>query len=200
VVPWIAPVALALLFLCLFPTWVGTYLVNDRETSYTQSGWGIGFGREFSGLGLLYLLLLLLTLLLVWANILVPLLGVHLPPQVKQFWPHRLPILVVATVILFLLLFVEMLSGFGLGKTIEKAVEKPATMSDKKEESKPPTPEERLARGLSQDPRFAQLTLYRSFWAWLAFLLQIAALVGVLLEFWLDRRGSRPLPKMELAW
>jgi hypothetical protein len=197
VVPLIAPGALALLFLCLLPTWVGTYFLEDTEP-YTQSGWGMGFGGQFSGTGLLYLLLLLPTLLIAWANLLVPVLGVHVPPQVKHLWPHRLPVLVVATAVLLLLLLFQMVTGFGL----EKAIEKPPTESVKETKA---SSEDRLAKGLSQGAkgegaRFARLSAYRTFWVWWAFLLQIVVLVGVLLEFWLDRRGSRPLPKMDIAW
>src|SRR5262249_31496287 len=199
VVPWLAPVVLALLVLTLFAPWVGTYFLDDPE-AYTQTGWGTGFGKELSGLGLVYLLVLLLTVAVAFAHVLVPRLGVRLPPQVQQVWPHRLALLLGLMVSLVVFLLFQLLTGVGL----EKAVDKPPTEIAKKDESKPAS-EDRLSKGLSQGPkaegaRFARLTLYRTIWLYLAVLLQIVALLGVLGEYWLARRGARPLPKLELAW
>jgi hypothetical protein len=199
VVVWVAPVALVLLVLTLFAPWVGTYFLDDPDP-YTQTGWGTGFGKELSGLGLVYLLVLLLTVLVAFAHVLVPRLGVRLPPQVEQIWPHRLPLLLGLTAALLVFLLFQLLTGFGL----EKAVEKSPAETAKKDESKPAS-EDRLSKGLSQGPkaegaRFARLALYRTIWLYLAVLLQVVALLAVLAEYWLARRGTRPVPKLEFAW
>jgi hypothetical protein len=38
-------------------------------------------------------------------------------------------------------------------------------------------------------------------WVWLALLAQVVALVGALLDFWLEVRGpGRPMPRVDLSW
>jgi len=44
-------------------------------------------------------------------------------------------------------------------------------------------------------------TLHTTFFAWLALFAQLVALVGALLEFWLEIRGpSRPMPRIDISW
>src|SRR5207237_3831340 len=47
----------------------------------------------------------------------------------------------------------------------------------------------------------ANALLHYTFWFDLAVLLHLIAVVGVLLEFWLERRGSgRPVPRIDIHW
>ena len=39
-----------------------------------------------------------------------------------------------------------------------------------------------------------------TFWLWLAFLVNLAAAVGITLDFWLAVRKSRPLPRIDVSW
>jgi hypothetical protein len=192
VVPWIAPVALALLFIVLCFPWVGRYSLQSTEP-VVQSGWGNGFWGEFTGLGLLHNVLYILVLPLALATVLVPLLNLQLPPQVQAVWPKRTLILGGAVLVLFLILSLEMLTGFGL----ESAAVRP-TEPAKAEAPKEGAPSTSVPRDV--EARFAKLTLYRTAAPYLALLLELAALVGVALDLWLQRRGNRALPKMELAW
>jgi hypothetical protein len=195
IVPWIAPAALGLLVVLLSFTWVGRYSPSGPETvtEITQSGWGTGFSKDFGVQGLLHHLLFLLVVLPVTlAVILVPQLGVQLPPQVKQVWPFRLYVLGGALLLLILLLSLQiLLTGFGL----EVAADKPGETATK-EGAKP-------AASTPPDPRveaLAKRTVYRTWAVYLALLLEVAALGGVGLDYWLQHRGDRPLPRLDVAW
>ena len=43
------------------------------------------------------------------------------------------------------------------------------------------------------------VVLHTTFWVWFALLLQIVALIGALLEYWLDVRGpGKPIPRIDI--
>jgi hypothetical protein len=189
-----------LIFVCLFFPWAGTYapdaLTASTPVPSTLSGWSC----IFQGLGWLYFLLLVLSIPLAFGHALVPRLGVRLPPQVQQVWPHRLLILVAAVVVMLLCLFFALPAGVA-----DKAVETAQAEAAQKEAAKAKAEgkEPRAGKEETPDPRsvrFGHLTLYYTFWLRLAVLLQVVALIGVLLDYWLARRGARPLPKVEMAW
>ena len=58
------------------------------------------------------------------------------------------------------------------------------------------TPEERIERGLRLD----RLNLSRTFWLHCAVVFHLTALASAGLELWLQRRGARPLPRLEMHW
>jgi hypothetical protein len=43
-------------------------------------------------------------------------------------------------------------------------------------------------------------TLRRTFWLDLVVVLHVVAIVGAALDYWLSRRQSRPLPKIDISW
>jgi zinc-ribbon domain len=43
-------------------------------------------------------------------------------------------------------------------------------------------------------------TLHRTFWVCLAFWVQVIALLGALLEMWLEMRKSKPVPRIDVSW
>jgi hypothetical protein len=195
VVPWIAPAALALLFIIMFFTWVGRYSLNSPEP-VVQSGWGTGFGSDFTGLGLLHNLLYLLTLLLAFAVVLVPRLNVKLPPAAERIWPHRSLILGGAVLLLVVLLGIELILGFGLESATARQAAAPTVDAEKTPSTGAPAP----SIPADVQVRFARLTLYRTAAPYVAFLLELAALAGVALEVWLERRGDRRPPAVHISW
>jgi hypothetical protein len=194
VVPWIAPVALFVVFVLLFWPWVTTF--PGPKDIYTQTGWDTAFGgegrfgSEGSWSGVFYIVFLLVALVMAFAAVLVPHLSVELPREVQKLWPWRSAI--VAGVTLAALLFLGwqlVVSRFGL----ERAVRQAAAV-----ESKPEA-------GRGQEPtnlQIAQLTLQRTLYVRLAVFFHLLAVAGIALEFWLKQRAARsqPLPRLELHW
>jgi hypothetical protein len=110
VVPWITPLALIVIFILLFNTWIDWPGKSDSG----QTGWGTGFGANMSVLGLFYVLLLVLTLLLSIASVVLPRLGLALPPVVQQLWPWRSAFVFGFVALSFVFLVLQALVGFGL--------------------------------------------------------------------------------------
>lgn len=191
IVPWIAPGALALVFVLMFFTWVGHYTLSSPD-AVTQTGWGTGFGGAFTALGLLHNLLFVLTLALALAVVLIPRLQIKLPAALDPIWPHRWLILGGTVLLLFVLLGLQMTLGFGLDSAAEKQTE-----AAKNEEAKV-TPTQPVIR--SAEVRFARQTVYRTAAAHLALLLELVAAIGVGITYWLEQRGNRPLPRFVLTW
>src|SRR5205814_1297584 len=57
VVKWIPPVALALVFVLLFFTWIivpGRQAPDSANTSLTLTGWQTGFGAHYNGFGVVF--------------------------------------------------------------------------------------------------------------------------------------------------
>lgn len=195
VLAWIAPAALGLIFLLLFFTWISTYDLSLKDW-VSQGGWGTGFGREGSGWGILYILLLFPTLAVALASAVLPLLPIKLPPQLEQLLPWRAAI-VAAMILLPTLLLLAQLTvfGFGLENVVQTTGDGPAPPKD--------APEDLTVRlQKSKEVReVARATLQRSTWLNLTLLLHAVALAGAGLDAWLQRRGpSRLPPRMDLLW
>src|SRR5207248_7739893 len=65
VVKWIPPVALALVFVLLFFTWIivpGRPAADSANPSLTLTGWQTGFGAHYNGFGVVFAVAFLLSL------------------------------------------------------------------------------------------------------------------------------------------
>lgn len=187
VVSWIAPAALTLTFFLLFFPWVGTYQTLGEDSSpTTRTGWGIGFGPDWTPEGAFYVLTVLLTLGLTAAQMLEPLIGVQLPKWAKRFWPYRTVLVSALALVAFLLLTIQLVNGFGLEQAIQRPALKEVGLG---------------AAGSKVDENLlARLTAYRTIWLRLTFVCHVIALAGLALDSYLQRRGNRPLPRIELHW
>jgi hypothetical protein len=172
VVTWIAPGALAVLFVMMFFPWVGAYKEITDAAPMTQTGWGTAFGRQWTVAGLLHVLALLLTMILAATEVAVPLAGLMLPSWAEKVWPYRSALVTAAALIAFLLLATQVLSGFGLEQAIETG----------------------------DANKLARMTLFRTNWLRLAFVCYLIALAGLALDSYLQRRGNRPIPRVDVAW
>lgn len=190
-VPWIAPAALGLLFILLFLPWVGTLVWGEKLEWYAQSGWGTGFGSDSSWLGTLRILMVVLALPLAVAAITLPIFGVKLPPQADAVWPYRMAIIagLVAGATLFLV--IEHIAGFGLEKKVEAIARNPEQFKDDELAKKLRTTEHR---------EYARAASYYSSWLKLALLCHLGALAGLGLQAWMEKRGNRPSPHLDVVW
>jgi hypothetical protein len=124
----------------------------------------------------------------------LPLLPVKLPPPVDVVLQWRTAIVAAVVLLLTLLLLVQLAFGFGLERMVQTVGAGP------KDREPPADFEGRLKQ--SEDARLvARATLRRTFWLDLVVLLHLAALAGIGLDAWLQRRGpDRPPPRLEVMW
>ncbi|HLJ96664.1 MAG TPA: hypothetical protein VKU02_26055, partial [Gemmataceae bacterium] len=114
-----------------------------------------------------------------------------LPQSLQKILPWRTLLVLILTLLAFLILLRFLVGGSGF----ENAVITVALKSPEKEPATP-TLEEQIERGL----QISRLNLSRTFWLGCAVLFHIIALVGSGMELGLQRRGERPLPRMEVHW
>jgi hypothetical protein len=225
VIPWLAPGALILVVLLqLFFAWVGMY--PGGYAAYTQgSSAALGWFSRASNpiwekvpaaypsvpavvLGdkasvsmsvplLFYVLLLLPVTILAIAAAVFPQLTLKLPPIVGQIAPWRWALVAAAALFLLLLLLLPVLFGFSLEEKIT-AEAKAAVAKDQKD--KPTTDEDKVKLAMAEDSAVKAQVLQRTTALHLVVLLQLVAVIGAALQFWLDRRGAQPVPRVEFRW
>jgi len=221
IVPWLAPAALALVFVLTFFPWVGSY--PNGTPVYTQSAWNAATGnfwvnplgdsidtirhredallKQKSGsvLMMLYLLLLIIAVLLAIAERLVPWLGGTIPDVFRPAWPHRQVILAGLCAALFVLLAGVMTFGFGLEREASAAAEEANPPVQTVDSVKGPArqSEERI-RLLRRDLELGSYALDRTFWLHLVVAAHVIALLGAAAALWIDRNPGRPDPRLEL--
>jgi hypothetical protein len=153
VVPWIAPVALLVLFILSFFPWVGT-------GSFSLNAWSMGFGDQGHTVFIFYDLLLIVAVLVGIASLLMHLKLIPDTPQLRPLQRFRGMILVGLAGLALLLFFLFELVQL-----------------------------------------FEQGSLPLSFWGLLAFWTHLVAVVGALLQMWLELRGpALPAPRLDMHW
>lgn len=219
VIPLIAPLSLGLVFVLLFFSWVA--MAPGGDTAVTQNGWQIAFGSSdpdtrwlrayqqshsgftketiapgFGGLMILFLLVyLLLAVPLSILCVLVARKAVALPPALAPLIPWRSGLLALAITAGFFLLLLQIMLGVSLeGKARDVAESYVASEKARPDQ----TPDEKLITEYRAGQYVAEFGLYYTVWFKLVLLLMFLALVGALLDYWLEKRGSEPLPRIDL--
>ncbi len=214
VVHWIGPIALVLLFILSFFTWVAAS--PGGIPVYTQSAWGVlggvfsaditgekVFSREadlklqtgFSFLMFITLIALIPMMLIGVGSLLEKYFKVPVPDVLSQIWPKRLPVLAGASLVIFLLLSLQLVFGLGLESTTTAMADSRFSVPQETE-----TSEAKLLRDLKRGEEISRLGVRRTGWLWLAYLSSAAAAVGFALELALEQRGDRPDPMIQLKW
>jgi hypothetical protein len=220
VLPWVAPVCVALVFILQFFPWVGVY--PGGETLANANAWGAAFAggssyadlqhaplvgnaldkvpageNPFAGasvLAIFYLLLfILLALPLTIASIVLDRVPLKLPPSVQKILPWRWGIVAAANLIVFLFLALQLLVGFQMESNYRDWVQKHVNNPEAK------TSTEKIVndatRGMALDMVHDTAALR------LAVFFHIVGILGAALAFWVERRGKgRPVPRLELMW
>jgi len=152
VVPWIAPVALVVVFLLFFFPWRS---IPSGVEVPGEPGSQIGWSKLFSsGLFVFYLLIYLLALALAIGSLLTTLALFAAPPQIQHLLPWKAVIVAGVVAFAFLLILIGCWAGD-----------------------------------------------FATVWLRNAVCLHLIALIGLALEFWLQRRGpSRPMPRIDIEW
>lgn len=215
VVRWIAPVALFLVFVFSFFTWLAA--APNGNPVYTQNGWKAASGSftvdvvgdevlakeaalkkasGWNGWLVLYWIVFIPTLILAVGSPAVALLDLTVPDAMQAIWPHRGVILFGLTALLVVALAAPMFSGFGLETAGVAAVEQAVPAAQGADGAAPNTKQTQL-RDLNRDVEIAKLGVRRTWWLCLTMLLQLTALLGAGLSFWLERRGNQAEPHAE---
>jgi hypothetical protein len=219
VVPPIAPVTLGLVFVFLFFSWVAT--APGGDTAATQNGWQIAFGsfdpnqiwlraiqqnqpkfqREklepsVGWLQILFLLLFVLVALpLSILCVLVARKSVALPPALSPLIPWRSALLALVIAVAFFLLLLQIMFGVSL----ESKARDLADSYVAEERGRPDLlGDEKRVIDVRAGLYFAEFGIYYTFWFKFVLVLLFLALVGALLDYWLEKRGTQPLPRIDL--
>jgi hypothetical protein len=218
VLPFIAPVCLALVFLLTFFPWVGYYW-NGRGM-LTQGAWGALTGfygtpdltewQTVSGLTikeappgmnlllLPWLFLFLLALAASVASAVLPYAQVKLPPAVDQVKPYRWGAAAVLALLSLLVLLLVVAFGFSMEHSAWNAALNKVEAMKKDNPGSIHSDDEAL---LFQGREYKALGVQRTLWFRLVLFLLLLAVLGAGLSFWLDHRGStQPVPQIALRW
>ncbi len=217
VLQYVAPVAVVLIFFLQFASWVGIYLGGIPVA--TQSAWGAAFGSiepdrdvELALTGMpidsakdltdkvgasastaFYLLLFVLVALPLTIGCLVyEIKPFALPPAVQPFVKFRWGIVAVANVAVLFFLVLQLVFGFALESFVSEQAEKRVAAQSAKT-----TVEQKrvdILRGT------ALSALGRTKALQLVVVLHLLAITAAALVYWLEQRGNRPLPKIEMVW
>jgi hypothetical protein len=212
VVRWVAPVAVVTVFVLLFLPWTGVYPGGYRVYSQNafQTIWGgvsvgpvgaeaLNFVNPYDQVGenrlmLLYALLVVLALVLVLAPLWFTASRVQaLPPIVRSLWRWRLGLSGAVALTAFLLLLMQLWTGFGLETAVGAQVDRKLAS----EFAAARTPEEREKANIHRGLALGSFSLGRSHWLHLAVFGHVLLLTGLGLELWLVWRGTRPLPRID---
>ena len=87
---------------------------------------------------------------------------------------------------------------FSLETTAVKHVEK--AVADIKKNAGTEAQEHKTRWQMEEGIRLGAYNLELTWKLYLVFLLNALAIVGSLFDFWLERRGPQPLPRMDLHW
>jgi hypothetical protein len=221
VLQWLAVVAVLTVFLLSFFPWVGRY--PGGVPFVTQSAWQAAFGAESgpdeeakklekklpaamrpaggganevspgaNGPMIVYVLLLVPALLLTVAAAVWQLLP--LPGALQRLRPWRWAFVAGVALLALVLLVLQEVSGFKL----ENRVTTEADSAEKKAATGGASPAETRRLALDRGLRLSQL--HRTAALGWATGLNALAVVCAVLVFWAERRGARPLPRVDVLW
>jgi hypothetical protein len=156
-----------------------------------------------SVLTIFYLLLFIPTLLVTLAcGALVFIPPSQVPPALHQILPWRWGIVAALNLIVFLFLALQLVLGFSLEWSVaqwgDAKVEKEVRDQEKKEEKKDKSTVPQKEVDAKRGEKRAWIT--RTVWLNLAVFFHVLAILGAAVMFWLNRRGARPAPQINMLW
>ena len=227
VLQYVAPAAVFLVFVLSFFSWTGIY--PGGVAWVTQNMWWAAFGLKdvdrdigdpfqpskdeqptpvpiggadfkpnppgFNFLLLFYLLLLFPTLVVTAACLALPFLPANtVPPALHIVLPWRWGILAGLNLILLLFLGLQLVFGFSLENNFIGAADSAIA------KSAPPSPTTPQARAIAIERGVVRQAVSRTIWLDLVVFFHILAILAAGMMFWLNRRGGRPAPRIDLLW
>lgn len=219
---WVPVACVTFAFILTLFTWAGTYPGGYRV--YSQSPWWAVFGEMATDPGpdevqkeeaelvkllagnrwlLFYLPLLLFVAFLLWVERVVRNPTVANMPGplawVPGLWPKRFALLTGLTALLFLLIVMQGLRGFGL----ETALRDRATSMHAKELEEAAasnSSSQRQKAAVKVGGEFARHSYQTTLPFKLAVLAHAVGFAASLMRWWLHRRGNKPYPRLLAQW
>ncbi|MGL6076650.1 MAG: hypothetical protein ACRC8S_21045 [Fimbriiglobus sp.] len=220
VLEWLPVACFTLILLLTFFSWVGLY--PGGFSTYTQSAWQAFFGTFRTDhiseevlkleaplktsisqnlmLMFPYLVALLFATVLAWADRFVTAAHItQLPPQAKiieKIWPFRFSILTGLAILTLVLLLLQISAGFGLESAVAKHIG--ADFNEKIAASDNSSTKQKLH--IEMGTKLAQYQLTGTTYLYLALLAHVAVVLAAAAKAWLHRRGTKPLPRIQLQY
>ena len=217
VLQWFPAVSIVLIFILQFFPWVGVY--PGGVPAAWQGAWGAAFADygedkdmsepfhfttpdelkedkdlkdnrpSASFLQIFYLLPFFLVTLVVTVGIMV-LTAAHIkvPPALDRLLQLRWTLVAGLNLVTFLFLALQLMLGYSLENTYKERVNE-YTAKLEKQKGGPPTKVIEAMKNMRLE------ALHRTFWLKLAVFLHLVAVLAALLMAWIEKRGSRPLPR-----
>jgi hypothetical protein len=159
-----------------------------------------------------YLFTLILTVVFAWAERGVASLDRYrLPPPLRwlpRVWPYRQAVIAGLAAVSLAFLLIQMAAGFGLERAVDREVSERVAERRQQEElnaagkGKAPT-DARTGQArldyLEQQER-ARYNVHRTTWLYLALWLHVLAILAIAARAGLDRRGTRPPPRIVVQY
>jgi hypothetical protein len=219
VVAWLPAIFLTITFVCTFFSWIGAYF--GGSPAYWQSPWRALVGRPGSnpvyvqympgdgawfnavpadvGLMLPFLFLLIVALVFAWADRALPSSDSRIASRLATLWPWRKTLIASTAGLALVFVVIQVASGFGMERAIRKSVRDNPEIAKAREEAAG-APSKETAVDNRVDAEIAKFNLERTWWQDIAVYSLIAAVLAVLLLIVLDRRGTRPPPRIVLHY
>jgi hypothetical protein len=224
-VSWTPAVALTLILLLTFVTWVSSY-VGDSPV-FTQNAWRAISGypdvnvpleqlmakqgwptaqvldsvRSDWELMLPYIVLLVLAVVLAWLERTLAAVRKSVFPRPLQWipalWPYRIPILAGLATIVLVLLIAQMINGFGIERALEQVVSE--RFAEKRTQAAG-SAYKLESIDYEEKQELARFNLERTTWLYLVILLHILVVLAMIARYVLDRRGHKPPPRIVIQY
>ncbi len=217
VITWMPAILLTLAFICTFFAWVGTTIGSNTVDS--QGPWRAIFGgvnRNYeleklmelpSGwldhvksnweLLLPGLLCLLAALIFAWADRLQPRMNWRMTPAMQNAWVWRHALTVLFGAAAFILILMQVSYGFGLQSAVQKVV---TDRFAKQREAVAGSPSKLEELEYQEQQEYSKFNLSHTFWPYLCLVCLALAVLAVVFRLGLERRGTRPPPRLVLQY
>jgi len=219
VVAWLPAILLTVVFVCTFFSWVGAYF--GGSPAYWQSPWRALFGSPGSnpvyvqympgdgawfksvpsdaGLMLGFFFFLFVAIVFAWADRGMGSIDPRRIPPLAKLWPWRKTVVAAAAGLALLFVLIQLASGFGLERAIRKSVaESPEIVKAREEAAGAPSKETAVDNRVAAE--ISRFNLERTWWQDVAVYSLVGAVLAVILSIVLDRRGSKPPPRLVLHY
>ncbi len=217
VLQYVAPVAVFLILILTFFAWTGVYpggvpsaWQNAWQAVY--GGWSYdadvikdhppfaeGAGPGWNFLLLFYLLLFIPTLVVTVGCLALAFVSpAKLPPAIHPILPWRWGIVAALNLVLLLFLVLQLMFGFSLENSYIAAADKAVAAKAQDRKGGVSSSEEQRSDAIERGR--ARQDVSRTVWLDLVVLFSILAVAGAGLMFCLNRRGTRPAPRIDMLW
>ncbi len=163
--------------------------LNLDQAIQQNKGWG-------NWLLFPYLLIVLLALPFAAAPLVLEQASIRIPPVLELIWPWRSALLIGGLALAFLILLLELSTSFSLESHVKNVVNKSLETANEKAS----TPEEQESLRIREGLELGRFQLQRTGWLRWAVFFHLVAIAGAGLELWLEKRGQRPTPRLDVMW